>query len=95
MTLSLHPDAVLEGRAAREWYVERNLVAADGFVAEIERGLTAISDAPIQWPRYLHGTRRYLLRRFPFAIVYREAAGGVLVVAIAHAKRRPGYWHAR
>jgi hypothetical protein len=33
-----------------------------------------------------------VLRRFPFTIVYREAAQGIEVIAVAHAKRRPAYW---
>jgi hypothetical protein len=41
------------------------------------------------------GTRRLVLRRFPFAIVYRLAGEFVLVLAIAHMRRRPGYWRGR
>jgi hypothetical protein len=53
------------------------------------------------WPRsigrssYLRGTRRLLLQRFPFSIIYRVESTWVLVVAIAHQRRRPGYWRRR
>jgi toxin ParE1/3/4 len=43
----------------------------------------------------LDGTRRFVLRRFPFTIVYREAAQGIEVIAVAHAKRRTAYWRGR
>ena len=45
------------------------------------------------WPRVEH--RACPVKRFPFRIVYRVVEGSVLVVAIAHAKRRPGYWKNR
>lgn len=44
---------------------------------------------------YLADTRRYLLRRFPFFVVFREVADRVQIVAVAHARRRPGYWLGR
>ena len=42
------------------------------------------------------GRRRWLLTRFPFAVVYRVAADdSIRVLAVAHHRRRPGYWQAR
>jgi hypothetical protein len=40
-------------------------------------------------------TRSWPLRRFPFTLIYAELAEGVLVVAVAHQRRRPGYWRSR
>jgi toxin ParE1/3/4 len=40
-------------------------------------------------------SRRYLLHRFPFQIVYRARGETIEVVAVAHLKRRPGYWKSR
>jgi plasmid stabilization system protein ParE len=61
----------------------------------LDDAMERISMHPDRWPRYLHGTRRLLARRFPFAVIYRVTADRVLVVAIAHQKRRPGYWRQR
>ena len=91
-TVEFHPKAIAEARAAREWYASRNNPAADAFIEEIDRGVRHIAAAPTRWPTYLHGTRRYLLRRFPFSLVYRQLGSVVTIVAVAHAKRRPGYW---
>jgi plasmid stabilization system protein ParE len=44
---------------------------------------------------YLAGTRRLLLRRFPFALVYRVREPDLVGVAVAHQRRRPGYWRPR
>jgi hypothetical protein len=39
--------------------------------------------------------RRYVMKRYPFVIVYRELAKEIRVLAVAAAKRRPGYWRRR
>jgi hypothetical protein len=39
--------------------------------------------------------RTYLLQRFPFSVVYRVEARRILIVAVAHARRRPGSWKSR
>ena len=41
------------------------------------------------------GVHRFLLARFPFAVGYIVQADDVIVVAIAHLRRRPGYWFGR
>jgi hypothetical protein len=45
--------------------------------------------------RIYTGTRRYLLKRYPYAVIYRELDDLIWVVAVAHGKRRPGYWKSR
>lgn len=91
----LHPEAIAEARAAQEWYYAQNAEAADAFMAELDLAIERIEEAPRQWPGYLFGARRYLLRRFPFFVVFREAGARVEIVAVAHARRRPGYWIGR
>ena len=93
--VEFHPDAVTESQAAREWYRARNVAAGDAFLAELDHAIEQISHSPQRWPSYLHGTRRYLLHRFPFSVVYQEQSGMLTVVAVAHARRRPGYWKSR
>src|SRR2546428_410424 len=94
-TVEFHPHAIAEARTAREWYASRNSLAAAAFVDELDRAVVRITEAPKRWPAYLHGTRRYLLRRFPFSLVYRQRGSVLTVVAVVHAKRRPGYWRDR
>lgn len=91
----VHPEAIAEARAAREWYEIRNAEVAEAFMAELDRAIERIEETPRRWPPYLAGTRRYLLHRFPFFVVFREAEDRVQVLAVAHARRRPGYWLAR
>ena len=87
----LHPEAIKEARAARERYLERSAEVADAFMAELDAAIERIEQGPSRWPPYLGGTRRYLLHRFPFFVVFREAALRIEIVAVAHARRRPGY----
>jgi plasmid stabilization system protein ParE len=42
-----------------------------------------------------HGTRRLVLQRFPYNVFYRVGAEAIVIVAVAHQKRRPAYWAAR
>ena len=87
--------AAAELRAAMCWYAEQRPTVAHSFAAEFERAIQMIAESPERWPPYLAGTRRFLLRRFPFSIVYCERGTIVHILAVAHAKRRPGYWNAR
>ena len=93
--LEVHPEAVSEARAARAWYERRSPAAAKAFVEELEAALERILDAPEMYGTYLHGTRGCLLRRFPYIVVYRLTEAAVQVIAVAHARRRPGYWRLR
>jgi len=93
--VDFHPEAVAEAGAAFAWYRERSDEAAAAFLAEIDRAIEMIAEAPDRWPRYAHKTRRFLLHRFPFSVVYRRTAESLQVVAFAHGKRRPGYWKGR
>jgi plasmid stabilization system protein ParE len=88
-------DAVGETEAAARWYAERSASAAAGFSQEIDEAEAAIAEFPEAWPPFDHGTRRYMLRRYPFNVVYRMEPRRILIVAVAHAHRRPGYWKSR
>ncbi len=75
--VEFHPDAVVEAQAAKAWYENRNTSAADAFVDELDHAVAQIAEAPNRWPRYIAGTRRYLLHRFPFSVVYRESGSTI------------------
>ncbi len=93
--VELHPEALAEAEAAVAWYRDRSLRAAEVFVSELEKAIEAISEAPHRWPSFDAGCRRFPLRRFPYFVVYREKARSIEVLAVAHGRRRPGYWRPR
>ena len=91
--LEFHPDALEEALAGYAWYLERSLRAADRFFAELERAVDLILDGPERWPPHLYGTRRFILTRYPYSVVYKRSGAPLIIYAVAHAKRRPGYWN--
>jgi plasmid stabilization system protein ParE len=93
--VEFHPLAAGEAEAAERWYRERNETAAARFRRELDRAVELIAQRPEASPPYVANTRRFLLRRFPFFVVYRVYSGHIQVVAVAHARRRPHYWRDR
>lgn len=89
------PEALREVDDAFEWYLERSLPAAEAFVRETDTAFALIASSPDVWPHFEAGTRRYVLRNFPYNIIYREISTGIEIVAVAHHKRRPRYWRSR
>ena len=77
------------------WYAERSQRAAEGFEAEFDRTLASIGADPQRFPHCDQRHRFCLMRRYPFQVIYREQADQVVIVAVAHAKREPGYWSNR
>jgi plasmid stabilization system protein ParE len=93
--IEIHPAALEELKSAVEWYLQRSEPAAEEFVAEVDRAVALASESPRRWPVGEFETRKFVLQRFPFAIVYREENSGVQILAFAHGHRRPGYWKDR
>jgi plasmid stabilization system protein ParE len=92
LPIDIHAAAHSEEEEAFHWYRDRSVRAADAFLREIETARSAIQDSPGAWTEYLHGTRYYRLDRFPYIVVYRQTEDRIQVVAIAHGRRKPGYW---
>ena len=92
--LVLTTDAQLEARAAANWYEEAEAGLGVEFISEVDRVLGLLADAPGRYPVWRPGRpyRRALLRRFPYVIFFVDEPDHVLVLAIAHQKRKPGYW---
>ena len=67
----------------------------DEFLAVVERSFDVVLAAPHRWPRVDHRHHRYVLRRFPFSVFYRFNETEIVIVAVAHHKRQPGYWSSR
>jgi plasmid stabilization system protein ParE len=93
--LHYHQLAESEIDGAHNWYMLQSQQAADGFYEELIPALNRIATQPRLYSPYMHGTQRIVLSRYPYSIVYRERLHEIQIVAIAHAKRRPGYWTKR
>lgn len=101
MRVDLLPEALTELHAAGLWYEERRTGLRDEFFDEVSAVFTRIGEAPGVYPRW-PGTesaqvvvRKAPVRRFPYRIAFETRADHVLVLAVAHAKRRSLYWIGR
>lgn len=93
--VEFHEAASLELDAAFDWYLERTETAAAKFLSDLGSAFARIAEDPHRWPAGDHGTRKFVLRGCPFAVVYRELPSSIQVLAVAHGHRRPGYWRNR
>jgi len=93
-TLRVLPDAEAELRSAAMWYEEKRPGLGVEFVAIVDQALRSILQNPEGWPvwRPNRPYRKRPLRRFPYIVFFRLDSATAEIVAIAHAKRRPGYW---
>lgn len=95
MKVRLHPAARAELVEARNWYYERSPLTSVAFAQAVDHAVARIRTAPNTQPLADHGTRKLVLQRFPFNIFYRVGETEILIVAVAHLKRRPRYWLSR
>ena len=86
LTLEYLDEALTEAEEAARWYAARSVQTAAAFARELDVAASAIERAPSTWPTYDHGTRRFLLRRFPYGVVYRIEPSRIVVVAVAHGR---------
>jgi toxin ParE1/3/4 len=93
--VDLHPRAIHDARQARLYYARVSVALALQFMDELDAAIARVAAAPAAWSPHRHGTRQCPLRRFPYHLVYVEQTSAVLVVAVAHSRRRPGYWRRR
>jgi plasmid stabilization system protein ParE len=94
-SVSFHPAAQQDADEAVAWYAERSVRAAVRFLGELDRVVGLISDSPDRFQIFDADLRRAVFRRFPFYIVFWADDLKVVVLAVAHGKRRPRFWHKR
>lgn len=77
------------------WYAKRSHDAAIGFANAVDDAILEVLANSNRFPMTFCGCRHTTLKRFPFRIVFRDIQDRLVIVAVAHAKRRPGYWRDR
>lgn len=99
MRIVLHPEASAELNAAAQWYEEKKIGLGQEFLnetAEAFSRIVAAAESFALWPGAKRLTvRRMVLRRFPYAVAFERYPQHILVLAVAHSKRRPLYWISR
>jgi plasmid stabilization system protein ParE len=87
-----HRAALDETDAAAAWYGERSRAAQIKFLEELDWAIARIARDPHAFAPFTAGTRRILLPHFPYQVIFRETAGAIEEIAVAHTRRRPGHW---
>lgn len=95
MTYQFHPDASLEYSEAAAFYESRRSGLGAAFSLEVEATIQRILEAPERWRRVEQDVRRCRTHTFPYAILYTIEPDSVLIVAMMHLLREPGYWRDR
>ena len=84
--------AQLEFDEAVEYYNSESPGLGDQFLLEVLSSLERIRQFPTAWHPYTENTRRCQTRRFPYGLMYQILESEILIVAVGHLHRRPGYW---
>jgi toxin ParE1/3/4 len=95
MKYRFHPDALEEYREAAIWYANRQQTLAQQFIGTIEDVILRIVETPTRWRVIDEDVRRCLARVFPYAVLYTIEDDFILIVAVMHCSREPGYWRDR
>jgi plasmid stabilization system protein ParE len=100
MKLRIDPAAEEEARQAAQWYEDRRRGLGLEFLVAVDAALQRIRDDPHQFPTLETlpdepHVRRFLLKRFPYLIIFEVASPEIRILALAHTRRRPHYWKKR
>jgi plasmid stabilization system protein ParE len=94
-TLRVLPEAEEELAEAAAWYEAKRTGLGVELIAVVDRAFEEIADAPLALWCDDRPYRGKIVTRFPYKIFFRVEGETVLVMAVAHASRRPGYWAER
>ena len=89
------PQASEELEAAVAYYNSQQSLLGTAFLSEFEDTVERIFDLPFATRVVRDNVRRRPIHRFPFFVLYRPSAEEITIVAVAHRRRRPGYWLGR
>ncbi len=95
MKASFHRLAERELNEAARYYELESPGLGVAFLAEVEHSCKRITEHPQAAPVVASAIRRHLLRRFPYALLYRPQGETVRILAVMNLKRRPMYWIGR
>lgn len=89
------PEAESELAEAVQFYERAEAGLGAAFALEAERTVDRICAFPESGSKFSASTRGKITANFPFWVIYRTDAGEVTIIAIAHQRRKPGYWRKR
>ncbi|HMF31401.1 MAG TPA: type II toxin-antitoxin system RelE/ParE family toxin [Candidatus Lokiarchaeia archaeon] len=89
------PDAEEEMNAAARFYDLQVDGLGEDFLSELQFALQSIQKFPYRWSIFEEDFRKYRLKKFPYNIFYSVSEDQIIIIAVAHQKRKPDYWKNR
>ena len=88
-------EADVEFRESVRYYEDKAPGLGLAFIAEVHRVVTVVASQPSIGSPVDDELRKFVLRRFPYNVIYTDEGDEVVITAVAHHKRRPFYWGRR
>lgn len=95
MKIEFHPEAEEEFVEQALYYEEQVTALGVSFIGELESSTTLLEKHPKLGAEFDKPFRHFPMQRFPHSLIYTIEASRIWVVAVAHQRRRPGYWRGR
>jgi toxin ParE1/3/4 len=95
MRYVFHPEALTEYAEAVQYYAKQRPEVAQAFIDAIEDAVYRIREFPGRYAEIDEDVRRCMTRKFPYGILYVIEKDYILILAIMHCSREPGYWKNR
>lgn len=95
MKYVFHPEALAEYAEAVQYYAKQRPELAQAFINAIEDAVYRVKESPTRWTVLDEDIRRCLARKFPYGILYTIEEDYILILAVMHCSREPGYWKNR
>lgn len=95
MAVVVRPLAEADLDEAFAWYESRSVSLGVDFLRAVDACFDAIAAAPLAYPVVYRGTRRALLRRFPYAVLYIVVDDRIHILACSHTSLHPRGWRRR
>ena len=95
MRYEFHPEALEEFEQAALYYSRRQPGLDLRFITSVREVVDRILEEPARWRAFDEDVRRCFTHIFPYGILYTIERDYVLILAVAHCSRKPGYWKNR
>ncbi len=97
MKVKVHPQVYEEMEYYRAWYESKAKNLGTDYLREVDYAIKRVVESPETWPWYdkENQTRKFLIHRFPFGVIYRLKENTIQILAVADLRRKPGYWKNR
>ncbi|MBH8573568.1 type II toxin-antitoxin system RelE/ParE family toxin [Nostocaceae cyanobacterium CENA369] len=95
MRYVFHPEALTEYAEAVQYYMEQRVEVAQAFIDVVEDAVHRLRQSPTRYIVIDEDIRQCLTRKFPYGIIYTIEQDYILILAVMHCSREPGYWKSR